>query len=109
MIRDRGSIKWVSLMLPEHVKMLREWAEEDTYEKRAIPDEQQMEELDQNIAEAMEYGTQVAITYYKSHKHQFMIGRIHHVNEWDKKLHIVDSFEEIHYIEMQAVVDIRPA
>ncbi|HEY4551210.1 MAG TPA: YolD-like family protein, partial [Bacillus sp. (in: firmicutes)] len=25
MIHDRGRIKWVSMMLPEHVRILREW------------------------------------------------------------------------------------
>lgn len=27
MLRDRGSIKWVSMMLPEHVELLREYHE----------------------------------------------------------------------------------
>ncbi|MDQ0201957.1 hypothetical protein J2S10_005168 [Neobacillus ginsengisoli] len=27
MIRDRDRIKWVSMMLPEHVKLLREYNE----------------------------------------------------------------------------------
>ena len=27
-VRDRGSKKWVAMMLPEHVKMLREYGEE---------------------------------------------------------------------------------
>ncbi|TFI48759.1 YolD-like family protein, partial [Diaphorobacter sp. DS2] len=34
MIRDRGRIKWTSMMLPEHVKLLRDWAKEDTYEQK---------------------------------------------------------------------------
>ncbi len=29
MIRDRGNIKWTAMMLPEHVKLLREWQEQD--------------------------------------------------------------------------------
>lgn len=29
MIRDRGNIKWTAMMLPEHVKELREWMDED--------------------------------------------------------------------------------
>lgn len=27
MIQDRGSIKWTAMMLPEHVKLLREYNE----------------------------------------------------------------------------------
>ncbi|WP_050615651.1 YolD-like family protein [Bacillus testis] len=109
MIRDRGRIKWVSMMLPEHVAMLREWAEEDTYEQKAELDEQQMEELDRAIAEAMEYSTPVVVTYFQGNKHRFIMGNIHHVDAGNKKLHLVDSFDEAHYIELGTVVDIRPA
>lgn len=32
--RDRGKIKWTSLMLPEHLERLREWQREDDYIER---------------------------------------------------------------------------
>ncbi len=48
MIRDRGRIKWTSLMLPEHVKMLRDWANEDMWEKTKEIDEQKLEEMKRN-------------------------------------------------------------
>ncbi|WP_148795752.1 YolD-like family protein, partial [Rossellomorea marisflavi] len=47
MIRDRGKIKWTSMMLPEHVKMLRDWAEEDSFEKRRELDEQELEMMNE--------------------------------------------------------------
>lgn len=28
-LRDRGNMKWTAMMLPEHVKMLKEWGEEE--------------------------------------------------------------------------------
>jgi hypothetical protein len=31
-IRDRGNVKWTSLMLPEHVKALRKYINEDYYD-----------------------------------------------------------------------------
>ena len=34
MIRDRGRMKWVSMMLPEHVRVLREWAEEKRMKRK---------------------------------------------------------------------------
>ncbi|ARD46989.1 hypothetical protein SporoP37_01585 [Sporosarcina sp. P37] len=33
--RDRGKIKWTSLMLPEHLERLRDWQREDEYIARA--------------------------------------------------------------------------
>ena len=63
MIRDRGRIKWTSLMLPEHVKMLREWAREDEWEEEAELDEQRLEELDRLIQKAFLEKKQVRIFY----------------------------------------------
>ncbi|MFD1929101.1 YolD-like family protein [Sporosarcina siberiensis] len=34
MNRDRGNIKWTSLMLPEHLLELRKWTNEDAYTER---------------------------------------------------------------------------
>jgi len=55
-ICDRGSIKWTSLMLPEHVKELRKYLNEEYYN---IPeptiDEQQLEEMNELVMVAMEF------------------------------------------------------
>ncbi|MGE7184955.1 YolD-like family protein [Peribacillus sp. NPDC006672] len=45
-IRDRGNIKWTNLMLPEHIKMLRNYFDEDYYdEPEPVLDEQYLEEM----------------------------------------------------------------
>lgn len=107
MIRDRGRIKWTSMMLPEHVKMLRDWAHEDTYEERRDLDEQQLEEMNMAIGEAMETGSSVTITYYEKHRHRLLIGTIHHYNEFEQKLHVADKFNEAHYVRLADIVDVR--
>ncbi|WP_079509644.1 YolD-like family protein [Mesobacillus jeotgali] len=109
MIRDRGRIKWTSMMLPEHVKMLRDWAQEDEYENEKQLDEQQLEQLNETILEAMEYNRPVSITYFRQRKHELVIGKIHYWNEPGQKLHIVDRFEEIHRIAISAIADVRLA
>jgi hypothetical protein len=107
MIRDRGRIKWTSMMLPEHVKMLRDWAKEDSYEQRKELDEQQLEELNMTIREAMETGADVTITHYEKNRHQLLIGKIHYYNDYEQKLHVVDRFEEAHYIRVANIADVR--
>lgn len=74
MIRDRGRMKWVSLMLPEHVKVLREWAEEDSYKERKELDEQQLEVMNRLLAEAMEEKRAVTITYYQEKQYKLFTG-----------------------------------
>ena len=111
MIRDRGRIKWISMMLPEHVKLLRDWASEDEFEKEKQLDEQQLEQLNDTLLEAMEFNRPVTITYYRHHqrKYELVIGKIHYWNELGQKLHIVDKFEEIHRIQLSAIADVRHA
>ena len=70
MIRDRGRIKWNSLMLPEHVTMLREWAAEETKEQRKQLDEQKLELLNEIAGKAMECGKEVLITHFKNSRYE---------------------------------------
>lgn len=54
MIKDRGNIKWTSLMLTEHRKKLKEIWDHDQDVKRPILDEQQLEVLENKIKEAIQ-------------------------------------------------------
>ncbi|MCM3586424.1 YolD-like family protein [Mesobacillus maritimus] len=106
MIRDRGRIKWTSMMLPEHVKMLREWVQEDEYEQEKVLDEQQLEQMNETILGAMEFNYQVAITHYRQHKYEIVVGRICYWDALVNKLHIMDRFESLHRIALSDVVDV---
>jgi YolD-like protein len=108
-IRDRGRIKWTSMMLPEHVKLLRDWVKEDSYEKRTEIDEQQLELMNEVLGEAMEFNQAVAITHYHSHNYEICIGNVHYWDELAQKLRIVDSFGDIHLIPVKNIADIRLA
>jgi len=65
MLRDRGTIKWNSLMLPEHVQILKEMWKED--EKQVAPelDDQALEELNDQCLEAYQENNVVTITQFK--------------------------------------------
>lgn len=107
MIRDRGKMKWTSMMLPEHVKLLRDWAKEDAYEKRKEMDEQYLEVMNNTISEAMEFGQSMMITHYHNRKYELVIGHIHYWDHLNEKLHVVDGFGEVHRISLSAIADIR--
>ncbi|WJY28314.1 MULTISPECIES: YolD-like family protein [Sporosarcina] len=70
MLRDRGKIKWTALMLPEHVERLRAWQAEDTMRMRTEPDEQQLEEWNYLLAEAMETNELVVLTHWQTGRPQ---------------------------------------
>ncbi|GLB58093.1 YolD-like family protein [Cytobacillus sp. NCCP-133] len=107
MIRDRGRIKWTSMMLPEHVKLLRDWAKEDTYEQRRELDDQKLEFMNEILSEAMEFQKAVTLTHYRGRNYELVIGNIHYWDEINQKLHIVDRFGEIHRISIDAIADAR--
>ena len=107
MIRDRGRIKWTSMMLPEHVKMLRDWSKEDEQEEEKELDEQQLELMNEVILEAMELNKTVAITYYRQHKYELVVGSIHYWGQMENKLRVVDRFKELHLIELSCIADVR--
>ncbi|KMY31857.1 hypothetical protein ACZ11_06615 [Lysinibacillus xylanilyticus] len=58
MIQDRGNIKWASMMLPEHLELLREFKQEHTEQPRELTD-WELEELQQTIDQA--YNQQINI------------------------------------------------
>lgn len=107
MIRDRGRIKWTSMMLPEHVKLLRDWAKEDMYESSKEVDEQHLEMMNEIIFNAMEFGKSVTVTHYRNRKYELVIGNIHYWDESGQKLHIVDRFEEVHRVPLSQIADVR--
>lgn len=52
-IRDRGNIKWNAMMLPEHVKVLREWREKDKYEEKPTLDEGALQDLNEQSSHCL--------------------------------------------------------
>lgn len=55
MIKDRGTIKWTAMMLPEHVQHLKELVIDERRVEKPILDEQMVEEFELIICEAMKF------------------------------------------------------
>ena len=66
--RDRGTIKWTAMMLPEHVKLLSEWQAEDDYVPEPQHDEYDFEELAHQIQTAVQTNSLVQVTYWQNGK-----------------------------------------
>ncbi|WNB93429.1 YolD-like family protein [Bacillus sp. NEB1478] len=103
-LRDRGTIKWTSMMLPEHVKELRKYINEDYYDiPEPIIDEQQMDEMSDLILEAMEYNKPVSFTVYKNKRLITINGFTHYIDQNKKQLKIMDSNSELHTISFSSI------
>jgi len=107
-IRDRGTIKWTSLMLPEHVKMLRQHFEEDYYKvEKPELDEQKIEELNEVISEAMEFHREIEISYYEQGHIRTAKGYLHYVDALHKTLHVLNLEDSLLKLKLQDIVDIQ--
>ncbi|HLR54912.1 MAG TPA: YolD-like family protein [Pseudogracilibacillus sp.] len=100
---DRGTMKWVSLMLPEHVALLKGVFEER--QEKPFLDEQKQMEIDQKLKDSVAFQLEVTITYYKNSGCTTLRGKIEHINQW--KGYIVVSNGEGDFIPLKDIVDIN--
>ncbi|UZJ78754.1 YolD-like family protein [Fictibacillus sp. KU28468] len=107
MIRDRGAIKWTAMMLPEHVKQLREFDLEQNEKVKPELDEQQLELIEETICEAMAEDLFLCITYFKYHDFHLLIGKVHYLDDSKREWRIVDYHNELHKINLDDLVDVK--
>ena len=107
MIRDRGRIKWTSMMLPEHVKMLREWAEEDSWTEKKQLDEQKLEILNETAAEAMEFGKTALITYFDLNRYKQLTGTIHYFDDLQNEFRIITQSGKVQRVLLETIEQIQ--
>lgn len=81
MIRDRGRKKWTSLMLPEHVELLKELWDEENQREKPILEEQMKEFIEKKILNS--YVTQrcIGVKYYKNNQILSVQGKIIHLDQ----------------------------
>jgi YolD-like protein len=107
-IQDRGNIKWTSLMLPEHVKELRKYINEDYYD---IPeptlDEQQLEEINSLILEAIELNIPLLFTIYKDKRLKEVRGFIHYIDHVKQEFRIYDMENTLHILKITSIKDVQ--
>ena len=86
MNKDRGTIKWTSLMLPEHVQRLRAWENElqDTPPKEKA--DWELEALHETIQRAYELKMPITFTLYQQNTWQTINGFITTIDVLKKHL-----------------------
>jgi YolD-like protein len=107
-IRDRGNIKWTSLMLPEHVKLLRRYINEEYHDvPESILDEQQLAEINALILESMEFNFPLSFTVYKDKRLKEISGHIHYIDHVKQQFRIYDAENTLHILEITSIKDVQ--
>jgi len=81
MIRDRGRKKWTSLMLPEHVELLKELWDEENQREKPILEEQMKEFIEKKILNSYVTQRSICVKYYKNNQILRVQGKIIHLDE----------------------------
>ncbi|MED2942915.1 YolD-like family protein [Bacillus swezeyi] len=115
-LKDRGSIKWTAMMLPEHVSMLRDLESNHNRVKRPVLDIAQIEDMEMIISEAMEFNKTVQFSVFKplpflngadTGKLINIEGKIHYINQQHKLFHVMDSKGDTNLIKFEDVVRVE--
>lgn len=88
MNRDRGNIKWNAMMLPEHVKYLREWQAEDKIEQRPEIDEWTLQQFAELIQQAYTHQLVIELVVWKHTKTERIQGLIDRYDTNKAAVHI---------------------
>ncbi|MUV39829.1 SPBc2 prophage-derived uncharacterized protein YolD [Lentibacillus sp. JNUCC-1] len=105
MLKDRGTMKWTSLMLPEHVMMLKELWEEDNISPPPTLDAQEKERLDHILQEALHFKTTLRVTLYDQGHMIQKTGVITSLDTTSKKLVLSATTGRQHSIAVKDVLD----
>lgn len=104
-LQDRGSKKWVAMMLPEHVKMLREYGEEIKKEPRPDLNEFDYEVIHDQIALAMQRNVEIKIKRWKEGEFIYNRGTIQWIDLRKRTIEIEDPFRSFE-LSIDEIVDV---
>lgn len=95
--KDRGSIKWTALMLPEHVKEIREWYESDNDIQEPEYDEYSLNALAEDLNIAYKAKSNVRILYWINKRLESYEGQIIELfpNEQAMKIRTEDNVTKL--------------
>lgn len=88
MNKDRGTIKWNAMMLPEHVKLLREWQSEDMLVEKPELDEWALQEMSEQLAAAYEQQLEIELKIWETTALYNVRGKIANIHSDKQQLHM---------------------
>ncbi len=106
MLRDRGTIKWTSMMLPEHLTQLKQDLLDVSKIEKPSLDAQQIEEMDIIVSEALEFNKELVLKLFNNGFVENVTGRVHYINFEQQKLHVKDQNDNTVYINMNNIIGV---
>ncbi len=97
-IKDRGTKKWSSIMLPEHVEAIKEVFEEEKRIEKPILDEQQRWENETKLQLALHNNLTVELKIYEDGSFLKLKGKIMFMDAINRAIHLEsEGIDEIQF------------
>lgn len=106
MLKDRGSMKWTAMMLPEHLVEIRKWKEEQFYDKKRELTEWELEEIEQTVQRAAAMQKQITLTLWNNHNLHDKIGLVTGIDPYKKEL-LLDTDISVKRISFYDIQDAK--
>lgn len=106
-IKDRGNIKWTSLMLTEHRDKLKELMIREDDRGRPEIDEQKYQEMETILKKALSEKKPVGIIYYWNKRFKICQGKVRGFNPFKKELIIEENEKGIILIQIGDIIDVK--
>ena len=103
MNKDRGTIKWNALMLPEHVKLLREWQAEEQWIAKPEIEQWQLEEMNHHLQAAL---TQQLFVHIKKWNNGTIISFTSKIKKYNPAVSMI-SFQNGEQITMEQLIAVE--
>ncbi|KQL37591.1 hypothetical protein AN959_03435 [Psychrobacillus sp. FJAT-21963] len=104
-VKDRGSKKWVAMMLPEHLKLIRSYKEEQKKIPRPQLDEWDLHAIEETINIAIKRKSDVVIKLWKDGEFILRGGIIQNVDLKDRIIEVDNPYGLLSY-NLDDIVDV---
>ncbi|BDG80088.1 MULTISPECIES: YolD-like family protein [Bacillus] len=106
MLRDRGTIKWTSMMLPEHLTQLKQDLIDVSKIEKPSLDDHQIEEMDLLVSEALEFNKELKFKLFNNGFVENVTGRVHYINFEQQKLPVKDQNDNTVYVNKNNIIGV---
>ncbi|UOQ47628.1 YolD-like family protein [Gracilibacillus caseinilyticus] len=106
-MNDRGNIKWASLMLPEHVKMLQDFFEEEDTVDPSILSEDDSAEMEHTIQEAIHTSAAIEIDFKDNGTYKKTVGTIIKADLIGRQLNLLTAQNNKLKLRFDQIVSLR--
>lgn len=105
--KDRGMIKWQGMMLTEHVKLIKEWREEDNRVPMPELDEWDLQSIQEELELSIKRKCEVRIQSWRNWEFVYHTGIVENIDYKRRQITYKDSKGLLHRLEVSEVTSIH--